>query len=325
LQGIFLVFVLYRKRQAYKKPTLWFFIGCLISVMLFAIGDDEYNLIASDTSWFLFHEPLMITFFSLFIRYRQSEESAFKKIDALFFLPYCFFIIFEPLTDYFTENQIVNILGSLIELSFLGMLLYSIYDILKNQKEKWLLIFILPFTLVFFIDEVAKLTIHYQGSFFHLDSFGIFLTSTLLFYFVSYRLIITPKDILPSTHNKYKSSRLSKSKVDSLKKELARLMTEEKLFKNQKLNSDEVAERLGIKKQQLSEVLNVHMGLRFQDLLNQYRVEEFINCLHHEDYKNYKLFGIATEVGFSSKSSFNSTFKKLKGLTPSQYRKQNLA
>ncbi|MEO1628283.1 MAG: helix-turn-helix domain-containing protein, partial [Bacteroidota bacterium] len=34
--------------------------------------------------------------------------------------------------------------------------------------------------------------------------------------------------------------------------------------------------------------------------------------------------GIASEAGFSSKSSFNATFKKLKGLTPSQYKKQNL-
>ena len=101
-------------------------------------------------------------------------------------------------------------------------------------------------------------------------------------------------------------------------------MAEKQIFKNQKLNVNEVANQLGIPRQHLSEILNVHMGVRFQDLLNQYRVEEFIKCLHQENYKNYTLLGIATEVGFSSKSSFNSTFKKLKGVTPSQYKKQNL-
>ena len=102
-------------------------------------------------------------------------------------------------------------------------------------------------------------------------------------------------------------------------------MTKQQIFKNPKLNVNEVAHQLGISRQQLSEILNVHMEVRFQDLLNQYRVEAFINCLHQEHYKNYTLLAIANEVGFSSKSSFNATFKKLKGLTPSQYKKQNMA
>ena len=64
------------------------------------------------------------------------------------------------------------------------------------------------------------------------------------------------------------------------------------------------------------------MKTGFQDLLNRYRIEEFINCLQNDTYKNYTFMAIANEVGFSSKSSFNTTFKKLKGMTPSQYKKQ---
>lgn len=33
----------------------------------------------------------------------------------------------------------------------------SIYDVLKNRKEKWLLVFIVPFALIFIVDEVPKL------------------------------------------------------------------------------------------------------------------------------------------------------------------------
>ena len=39
-----------------------------------------------------------------------------------------------------------------------------------------------------------------------------------------------------------------------------------------------------------------------------------------DQYAHYTLFGIASEVGFSSKSSFNATFKKVKGLTPTQFK-----
>ncbi len=309
-------------------PTFWLFMACILSVVLFSIGDDDYNLILSDTKWFFFQEPLMITFFFLFIRYINSDRNTFNKFDTLFFGPYLLFIVFETLSnlDNFKDNLIIETIDELIELSFIGMLLYSIYDIFKHQKQKWLLIFIIPFTFIFIIDETSKLfsSSDKSISILPLDSYGIFLIAVFLFYFVTYKLIIAPKDIFPSANNKYKLSNLSKTEVESIKRDLNRLMTKEKLFKNQKLNVNELAQQIGITRQQLSEVLNVHLGMRFQDLLNHHRVEEFIKCLEMDSYKNFTLLGIATEVGFSSKSSFNSTFKKLKGITPSQYKKREI-
>ncbi len=320
LQGIFVGFALFQKRQEYKKPIFWLFIGGIVSTVLFAIGDDDYNLILSDANWFFFHEPLMITFFFLFIRYSDANREVFNKLDAVFFLPYLLNIVFE-VSNYLRDSLILKIGATLTEFCFIVMLLYSIYDIVKSKKEKWLLIFLIPFTLIFTIDEVSYWVSDSHTFYLPLDSYGIFLITIFLFYFVTYKLIIAPKEILPTANNKYKLSNLSKTEVESIKGELNRLMTEEQLFKNQKLNVNDIATQLGISRQRLSEVLNVHMGMRFQDFLNQHRVEAFIKCLEEDSYKNFTLLGIATEVGFSSKSSFNSTFKKLKGVTPSQYKK----
>ena len=200
------------------------------------------------------------------------------------------------------------------------MLLYSIYDVFKNQKEKWLLAFLIPFAVVILLDELLHLILE-DKSFGDPDSYGVFFMTILLFYFITYRLIIAPKEILTSANNKYRLSSLSKPDINSKIDQLDGLMREQQLFKNPKLSASEVAEQLGISRQQLSEILNVHLETRFQDYLNHYRVEAFIKCLDQENYKNYTLLGIATEVGFSSKSSFNATFKKLKGMTPSQYKK----
>lgn len=79
---------------------------------------------------------------------------------------------------------------------------------------------------------------------------------------------------------------------------------------------------MGIPRQHLSEVLNIHMKTSFQDYINKCRVEEFAKSLKEEKYKNYTLMGITNEVGFKSKSSFNTTFKKIKGVTPSEFKKQ---
>ena len=317
---------LIKRRQKYKSPIFGLFLGCIISVVLFSVGDDDYNLVVSDSMWFVFHEPLMITFFFLFIRYSNTEKQKFNKYDYLFFLPYLVYIIFETLSTppYYDGNLLLESIAEFIELSFLGMLLYSIYDTITHHKNKWLLAFIVPLTLFYAVDIASSFFSDSDASIFSLDSYGIFLIAVFLFYFVTYQLIMAPNEILPTVDHKYKSSKLSQAKVDSIKRALTLLMTEEKLFTNQNLSVNEVAEKLGISRQQLSEVLNIHMGMRFQDLLNQLRTEEFIKYLHQENYAHYTMFGIAMEAGFSSKSSFNATFKKLTGLTPSQYKKQHL-
>jgi len=325
LQGVFLLFILFKHRQEYKKVNLWLLSGCILSVMLYAIGDDDYNLFVADADWFLFHDTLIITFFFLFVRYHKTNKDVFHKADLLFFLPYLVVVIFQTLEKRYliVENDVFKVLHEIVELIFLGMLVYSVYDILKNKKEKWLLVFILPLTIIFFIDELAYLLTNSNDAPYLLDSYGIILAIIFLFYFVLYKLIVAPKDVLPkSNDSKYKTSSLNAKDIEVNKKELVRLMEEERLFTTNDLTVNDVAKRMNIPRQHLSEILNVHLKTGFQDFLNQYRVDAFVDCLKSDAYENYTIMGIAQEVGFSSKSSFNTTFKKLRGMTPSQYKKQ---
>ncbi|MEM9546820.1 MAG: helix-turn-helix domain-containing protein [Bacteroidota bacterium] len=74
------------------------------------------------------------------------------------------------------------------------------------------------------------------------------------------------------------------------------------------MSAEELAKHLGIRIHQLAEILNVYMGLLIQDSLNQYRKKKSIKFLYQEQYMDYSILGIATEAGFSSKSSFNAMF-----------------
>ncbi|MBO6606894.1 AraC family transcriptional regulator [Psychroserpens sp.] len=325
LQGFFLIFILLRHKRDYKDVNFKLLLGCILSVILYTIGDDDYNLFVNDSDWFLFHDTLIITFFFLFVRYYKSNKDKFNYNDLWFFTPYLLYIGFNAVKAYTTLNEFIlfKIGKGIIEFSFMIMLIYTIYDIIKTKKEKWLLIFIAPLTLIFIIDELAFFATNSEDSPFFLDSYGILLAAIFLFYYVLYKLIIAPKDVLPKSEtSKYKTSSLNAKNIEINRSELLRLMTEEKLFKNRDLTVIDVANQLNIPRQHLSEILNVHMKTGFQDLLNQYRIEEFIKCLENDTYKNYTLLGIANEVGFSSKSTFNTTFKKLKGMTPSQYKQR---
>jgi len=90
-------------------------------------------------------------------------------------------------------------------------------------------------------------------------------------------------------------------------------------WRESNLTLAQLAENIGIASHHISQVLNDHHGLSFNDYLNQYRVNAV--CAELQNANNHNLLDIALSCGFSSKSSFNAIFKKQTGKTPSEYRK----
>jgi AraC-like DNA-binding protein len=117
--------------------------------------------------------------------------------------------------------------------------------------------------------------------------------------------------------NKYKNSGLSKEQAAELLMKLKKLMEKEKPHLQPKLTLTELAEKMQISNNQLSQVINQEAKVNFHDFINTYRVEEFLQKA--SENKNFNLLAIALESGFNSKSSFNTIFKKQKGVSPSQF------
>lgn len=70
----------------------------------------------------------------------------------------------------------------------------------------------------------------------------------------------------------------------------------------------------------LSQFLNESKGVTFFELQANVRIREAKKLLHHPQKQHLKIEEIANQVGYASKSSFNTTFKKITGKTPSEYR-----
>lgn len=100
---------------------------------------------------------------------------------------------------------------------------------------------------------------------------------------------------------------------------LTLLFEGDKLFLNPNLSASEVANRLNITRQQLSQLLTHHFKMNFYDFVNRYRVQEFQARLQSGNYGHLTLLGLALECGFNSKSSFNAVFKSITGKTPSAF------
>lgn len=104
---------------------------------------------------------------------------------------------------------------------------------------------------------------------------------------------------------------------------LKKLMESKKLYLNSKLTIDELADQLNVNKRIISIVVNDEMGANIYGFINDYRIREFKKIISDPDMAYLSMEGIAEKVGFTSKSSFNASFKKATGKTPSQYRQQS--
>jgi AraC-like DNA-binding protein len=118
----------------------------------------------------------------------------------------------------------------------------------------------------------------------------------------------------------YEKSGLTPAQAEAGMLQLLRVMEEKKPYRKSFLTLQELADETAISAHNLSEVINTQAGKNFYDFVNRYRVEEVMRRLPDPRYAHLTILAIAADTGFNSKSTFNAFFKKVTGLTPSQYR-----
>ncbi len=155
----------------------------------------------------------------------------------------------------------------------------------------------------------------------------IWLFLAFIILFITYYGMISPKvmQILPEIElKKYAQSKLSIEDMDRLKVELDQIMLDKKPYLNNKLLKAELAQLLGVNNPELARLLNENIGMNFFEYVNYYRIKEFILLAKSDKAKHFTFFGLAQEAGFNSKTTFNKSFKKLMGTSPSAYFNESL-
>ncbi|GAB2793195.1 hypothetical protein GCM10027275_42750 [Rhabdobacter roseus] len=118
---------------------------------------------------------------------------------------------------------------------------------------------------------------------------------------------------------KYVNSGLDNLEIDRLHQALIRLLQTEKPYLNPELTLQHLASMIDAQVHHLSQVINEKEQKNFYDLINGWRIEEFLKEVKSEKNKKYTLLAIAYDCGFNSKASFNRNFKKYTGKTPTEY------
>jgi len=107
-------------------------------------------------------------------------------------------------------------------------------------------------------------------------------------------------------------------------RKLDQLVETDRVYLEANLTLEALARRIGVSARTLSTVLKAHYECNFFEFINRYRIAEAKRLMVAESTRDATMVEIMTAAGFNSKATFNSIFKKMEGVTPRQYKKQNL-
>ncbi|MFN8256180.1 MAG: helix-turn-helix domain-containing protein [Bacteroidales bacterium] len=118
---------------------------------------------------------------------------------------------------------------------------------------------------------------------------------------------------------KYAKSGLSEDTAKQIHQKLMSVMKDERLFTRPELSLTELANRMEIHPNYLSQVINDLEGVNFYDYINTLRIEEFKKMISQPENQKFTFTALAYDCGFNSKSAFNRFFKKSTHLSPTEY------
>lgn len=358
LMAFFLLTVKTENKLA-NRLFAWFFIVSAIDLSGFFVFDyiqDYLNLVFFRWTICLLAMPL----FYLYVLAVCYSDFRLKWRHLVHLLPIIVVnLVFLPRL-YFADganNELLDSIDQMPEIYFIQILIefqYAFYIVgaflvLKQYKEIYLENYANPSTLTYkylFQMTTVFLVAHclvalknvlrysdYRQIFLWLNvvvgTVALFVTCWLvmkamnhpeLFRGINSKLKLT-KDTLPKSNEDTLEGKEDQNEVvDAQILTLKQYMAEKEPFLDPSLTIQELANQIKIPVRDLSVLINHKMDQHFFDFVNEYRIQKAMNILKDKSKSQLTVLEILYEVGFNSKSSFNTSFKKYTNLTPTAYR-----
>ncbi|MCL6264864.1 helix-turn-helix domain-containing protein [Flagellimonas myxillae] len=117
---------------------------------------------------------------------------------------------------------------------------------------------------------------------------------------------------------KYIKSGLTLQEATEIRELIKLAFENDKIYKDSAISLNALSSHINKDRYKVSQVLNEYLSKNFYSLINQYRIAEAKDLLHNQAFLSVK--AVMYEVGFNSKTSFYSAFKKETGVSPNDFR-----
>lgn len=340
LNGFFGLFIalrilLKKRRKDFKNLYFSIFISG-VSLMLIELAFFWWHGLSYNPKVSFFRAQFYFWIPSLYLYLRNKIKivpKLKKKEIALHYFTPVVFLMFYIAINFSSSELLISILNSLtLKIVHTGIyILVLIYTGILHQEDihtinkKWL-ITLISFTSVIFIlllirayfkeDQIINsLTIYFTAIF-----FSIFINIISFILFLQPDFIISKNENTDTEKTKYKNSGLTDDMLNSLKIELKELLEIKKVYLDNTLTLEDLAEQLNTDRYSLSQTINQEFGKNYYELINDYRIEEAIGKIHNSK-KDLIIADLIYESGFNNKVSFYKAFKKRCKTTPLEYQK----
>lgn len=315
------LFLIYPHFYLYSLPILFLFGPLLYSILLLFNEKAESSALKSNLHFIPFAISVIYYIYEVLIQnesrlariqYLQERLLGTTEADIIFQL--------EPMV------KVLSIAGSIhlsIYVFFTTVQLFHFFrwkSIQKIAAVRFLSIILVIVVLA----NLGSMILGFMERQFGLVMGLFFLSSIPPLIYIIHSIYPTLFDELKEAiqeEKKYKNSQIKNIDLDELSNRIQKLMDTKKIYMEEGLKLNQVAETLEITPHQLSEFINTRTGKTFQNWINAYRVEYAANLLRENP--DWAIIRIAYESGFSSKSSFQDAFKKEMGMNPTEFRKKN--
>ena len=122
-------------------------------------------------------------------------------------------------------------------------------------------------------------------------------------------------------HKNHISNWQNKKHVPEIVQKLENHMKVNEPFMDSSLSVYDLSKQINVPSRELSIAINHNLNKHFFDYVNEYRIKKAMQLFKQTTDEKLTVLEVLYDVGFNSKSSFNTAFKKFTGQTPSEYRK----
>lgn len=351
IQGFTLCWYLYKKRK--PNPTaasfFIFFIFCLaFHNLIYAAIDMDFHNIWTPVAMFPFPYKYLLgvaLYFYVKHHFKNEHGPKYHLKEWYLFVPAIIYLGFRSVWFYisvsedstrivrtlvdkhvFDVNEFViltfSITLSVLALRFLKAHKDAVGNQPKNQRKyawlRQLTIIYLCVNALNAIVFIANLVLN-EGISMRCLYYPSLVLNSAFIYWLGY-IGFSKSDVLFSVFKLNQTQELDE-KSNAIKQHLEEAMKVRELYKNPNLTLAELATELDLSPKDISGYINDVLNMNFSEYLSKHRVEKVKELLSSDQSQKFTLLALAEEAGFSSKSSFNATFKRLVGQTPSEYRK----
>lgn len=332
-----------------RKGNLWLGLYILIwasfymdEVALFEFGYMLNINVVFGLRVFQYFGP--VTFFISMIMFtnpgrKLNKDIIWHSIPAVLYVGILFFYLFA--TDKSNTIRLMLLIFYLLQASvyiFLSLRLFRkhqrVLNIFSSNKEfidlKWLIRLIVGIAVILLAVILSNLIFPFKSPTLLVN----LLTIGVIFDFTYHA--IKQKEIFPQVETitknvisiddelemiESRNKLIDDSELVEMKAKLTGYMVEKQPFLDPEINLIRLAEQMNISAHKLSYIINAGYNINFFNFISQYRIEYAKKLITDENLNHLSLLGIAFESGFNSKTTFNNSFKRMTGMTPSEYKK----